>query len=288
MSIPTPPQGGYQQQPQPQPYGQQGPYGPPPPQQGPYAPSPQGPYGPPQGPPPGAPGPFPYPQQQQPFPPFQPRPPKRKMHPALIAVLVLVGLGILGTVVRAATTASNRGAGPESSYPPAEHKLDLPKSLLDGDYDLGQDLSSAAPQDDGTFSRDDMKDFTGVAAQYTGKNPGDMLVFSGAYGRIRNQENMRESVLGGAAKGDNATLAVPPKDIVPAGSGLTVSCQVLSIDNGTAKASTPMCAWADGNTGGVVAESTAEFAKQAPEDVDLGKVAERTLQVREEMRKPIS
>ncbi|MDG4858332.1 hypothetical protein P8605_09230 [Streptomyces sp. T-3] len=209
------------------------------------------------------------------------------MHPALTAVLVLVGLAVLGTVARAVTQANNQGAGPDSSYPAAEYKLDLPKTLLDGDYTFAQDHSSAAPQDDGTFSREDMKDWESVGGQYTGKDSAALVVV-GSYGRIRNPDNMREAMMRGAEDGQNATLVVPAKDIRPAGSDLTLSCQVLTFDAGTTKTTVPMCAWADDNTAASVSEATPEIVTQDPEEVDLEKVAERALQVREEMRKPIN
>ncbi|MFF3322973.1 hypothetical protein [Streptomyces sp. NPDC002889] len=49
----------------------------------------------------------------------------------------------------------------------------------------------------------------------------------------------------------------------------------------------PMCAWADDNTNGSVAVITPATATQSPEDVDVDSVAEMTVTVREELRKPI-
>ncbi|MET9515547.1 hypothetical protein [Streptomyces sp. NPDC002994] len=278
------------QQPQPQPGPQPGP----------------GPYGQPQQP--GPYGGYPYPQQQQhqPFPgqPYgqQPQPhpggwggpppmPPKKSNNALIVTLSIIGLVVFAVVARVAVNAASRGEGPASSYPDAEYRLTLPKTLLGGTYTLAEDLSNSAPQESsGSWDKSDMKNWTGVAAQYTGKGgveSGEVLTLSGFYGQIRHPEDARASLLRGASQGENVTLAVPAEEITPAGADMSLSCQVMTSDQAGTKATVPMCAWADDNTSAVVAQVGKDTVSQAPEEVDLEKVAARVLEVRDEMRRPL-
>ncbi len=81
--------------------------------------------------------------------------------------------------------------------------------------------------------------------------------------------------------------AVPAKDIIPNGSDITLSCQVLTMKQGAAGGSLPMCAWAGENTGASVGFVTPETAQQQPASIDLAKFAEATLKVRTEARQPI-
>lgn len=66
-----------------------------------------------------------------------------------------------------------------------------------------------------------------------------------------------------------------------------MSCQVLTSAQDGTRTTVPMCAWADENTGASVGVITPESAQQDPKSVDLAKVAESTLKVREEARQPI-
>ncbi|MDQ8702128.1 hypothetical protein RCO28_06425 [Streptomyces sp. LHD-70] len=285
MSTPQPPQAGG--------YGQAGPYGqqPPPPQQFPQQQHPQ-PYPqqyPPQQPPPGPYGPGPYP------PPGPggwggPPPPPRKNAAAVwggigTACAIVVGLVLLSMW-------GNRDSGGSStssdSFPPAEYKLTLPKSLLGGEYKLAADMSSKAPQDDGTWDESYMQDFTGVAAQYTGADAaaGKVLVVSGAYGRIKDHDRARTSMSDGAAESEGAKIAVPAEDIVT--DGEIVRCQVLTMEQAGTKASLPMCAWADDNTSATVGLVDPSTAGQAPSSIDLKEAARTTLKVRQEMRQSLN
>ncbi|WP_156725722.1 hypothetical protein [Streptomyces apocyni] len=273
MSMPhqPPPQGGFgapgpyaAQQP---PFPQQQAYGQPP-----YGVPPNGPVG------PGGWGP-------------PPPPPQRKNRTALVVVLIVAGLLLLGYLAKIGKEVQTRGAGPDSSYPVAEYRLELTETLLDGTYSLTQDLSTAGPQDDGSWNRSDLKDFKPVVGQYTGKGgaaSGEVLVVSGMYARIKDPDAVRAGMLRGAEDGQGATLAVPPRDITPKGSDLVVSCQVLTVDQAGGTTTMPLCAWADDNTAASVGEITKEIAVQDPASVDLEAAAARALDVREEMRQPLN
>ncbi|MGX1504342.1 UNVERIFIED_CONTAM: hypothetical protein RKD43_002967 [Streptomyces graminofaciens] len=126
-------------------------------------------------------------------------------------------------------------------------------------------------------------------AQYTSASEGGVLVLSGMHGRIRNPDTAREKMLDGAATADGATLAVPAKDVTPAGSDVTVTCQVVTMaQDGGGTASLPICAWADENTSASVTVVTAATSTKSPQDIDLEAAAEMTTQVREQVRKPLS
>ncbi|MEV7520508.1 hypothetical protein [Streptomyces sp. NPDC091371] len=277
---------------------------PPPPQQ------PPGPYGPAQHPNPyGAPQypqqqypPQPFPQQHQPYPqqPYsgqgawgQPPmgPPPRKSRTGMVVWIVvgsLVGLGVLGFAVNRLSEAGAVASG--AGFPAAEYKLTVPKTLLDGRYELAQDLSQTEGKKALKNTYDSkIRNPEPAVGQYTSassKAPG-VLVFSGMYGQFKDPEGARRKMLKGAADADGATVAVPARDITPNGSDITVSCQVLTSKQEGATVTLPMCAWADGNTGASVAVVTPETSQQAPRSVDLPKMAETTLKVRAEARQPI-
>jgi len=261
---------------------------PPPPQQPPY---PQQPY--PQ---------QPYPQQnpQQPYPPQQfgppqpygwgapppafPPPPKKR---GTGFVLGIVG-GALGVaVVIFMAVVLTVGSQSATGFPEANFVLTLPRTLVDGRFELADDLSDTEGQKieqeaDGAW---DAKDTVGVVGTYTlnGDATKGTLVLSGMYGRFKNTDEAREGMLKGTGEVDGVTVAVPPKDFTEG--GVTISCEVLSQKKLSVTVTYPACAWADGNTAADVAWTTAATLSQDPSDVDLAFSAKMTLQVRSETRK---
>ncbi|KOU35972.1 hypothetical protein ADK53_13610 [Streptomyces sp. WM6373] len=264
-----------------------GPYGPPhPPHQQPY---PAQSY--PAQPHPGRPYPGqPYPPQPHPGqgawgqPPMGP--PQRKNRTGMVIGIVaasLVALGVLGFGVKLLT-------GATGGFPEATHRLTVPKTLLDGKYQLDQDLSATAGQEalKGTYDSK-VRDPKPAVGQYTAKSPQGTgaLVISGMYGRFKDPASARRKMLDGAEDAEGAKVAVPARDITPLGSDITVSCQVLTVQQGGAEGSLPICAWADENTGASVGFVTPETTQQKPASVDLATFAEATLKVRAEARQPI-
>ncbi|MFD4646051.1 hypothetical protein [Streptomyces sp. NPDC058441] len=292
MSTPQPPQPNpYGQQPPAAPYGQPGPYGPP---QQPGQPGQPGPYG-----QPGQPGPYgqpaqPGPYAQQPYPggapypgwggaPMGPPPKKRRVG----MILGIVG-GALAVVVIGIVAVAMLGSEVDKSFPKAEYKLTIPKTVLDGRYTLTQDLSGTQGKqiEDEADGAWDARDTKAAVGQYAATDPAKKnagVVISGMYGRFKNTDLARKNMMKGAAKSDGAEVAVPAKDFKPAGSDVTITCQVLTKQQATI----PMCAWADGNTGATVAEITPEIALQDPSDVDLDAAAATAAKIRSEIRKPI-
>ncbi|WP_406863112.1 hypothetical protein ABZO31_22795 [Streptomyces sp. HUAS MG47] len=264
---PQPPQ--YPQQPQPG---------------NPYASAPQGPYGTPQGVPPQYPQGGGWGQPQAPF--GQPVPPPKKNRTGLIlgivggvllvCVLLVGGLAYLG---------KSLVEGVESSFPEARYKLTVPQTLL-GDYKLVTDSSATEGKEVEETIDPTVRDAKAAIAQYEGKNA-SVLVVSGFHGRLSDPDGTRAAILDGAADDPNTTIAVPAKDFRPAGSDVTISCQVARSKEGGVTSTLPMCAWGDDNTASFVAVVTAETALMDPKKVDLAKVAETTAEVRTEMRKPI-
>ncbi|MER5948295.1 hypothetical protein ABT127_19795 [Streptomyces sp. NPDC001904] len=276
MSTPPPPS----QQPNPNPYGQQpGPYG-----------QPQPPYGQPQPPygqqPPAYPG---FPQQQYPGAPqwgAPPPPPKRRVGMIIGIVAGVIVVGALGLGALAYI-----GLKSDAGFPEAEYRLTLPKKVLDEKYELVQDLSASKGQAledeaDGAWDARDTKAAIGQYALGGDQNEG-VLVISGMYGRFKNTDDARENMMKGAAESDNATVAVPPKDFHPAGTDVTITCEVLTQSSGVTKITMPMCAWVDGNTGASIGEVTAETATKNPQHVDLDAAAETAAKIREEIRQPV-
>ena len=305
--MPPPPQ----QPPSPQqPYGQpsygqpsygQPPYGQQPPAQQPYVQQPyaQQPYG----QPPASPYGTPYPQQPygqpvqpgqpgqpgQPYgwgapPPVFPPPKKRRVGLVLGVVGGAIGVGV-ATIVAIVLIGQNVDSG----FPEADYELTLPKTLIDGRFELASDLSDTEGQKieeeaDGAW---DARDTVGVVGTYAlnGDASKGTLVLSGMYGRFKNTDKARVSMLKGAGEATGVTVAVPRKDF--AEGGVTISCEVLSQQKSGVTLTYPTCSWADGNTAATVGWMTAKTLTQDPEDVDLAFSARMTLQVRSETRKAI-
>ncbi|THA70365.1 hypothetical protein E6P78_10410 [Streptomyces sp. A0958] len=287
---------------------------PPQPPQGPYG-APQGPYGPPQPQP--QPGPRQNPYAQQPLPGQQPppygypqgapmppapwgaapggpgfpgMPPPRRNRAGLIAAVVagalVVAGGIAFGVARLVDEADDGTLPTAGSFPAAEYRLTVPKTLLDDEYTLLKDSSATDGKDVEDTYDPTIRDAKAVVTQYTSKG-GGTLVVSGMWGRIKSPEFSRDKILEGAAETDGLTVVVPAREFTPEGYGITVSCQVARSKEGGVTSTLPMCAWGDGNTASFVAVITAETALQDPEKVDLDKAALDTARVRKEMRKPI-
>ncbi|MER6997538.1 hypothetical protein [Streptomyces sp. NPDC000410] len=263
-----PPHQGHPQGQQPYPqnpgYPQPGPYGSPAPQQGPWPQ--QGGWG-------------------------APPPPPKKKGLGTGAVLG-ISFGIVAGLLALAWVGNHWSGigGGSSPFPEATHKVTVPETLLGGTYKLADDMSDKVSDELKGTSEANIRDAKGVAAQYTSTEAGEggVLVVSGMYGRIRNPDLAREKILEGGAEADGALVAVPPKDFTPAGSDVTISCQVLTVDQTVGdKTSFPMCAWADDNTNVSVGEVTTGTATKDPESIDLAAAAATTVKVREEMRKPI-
>lgn len=297
-----------QQAPQP-PYGQ-GPYGQPAPGRPPYAGGPHGggpyaggPYaGAPHptatGPYPGAPGPGQQPPAHGyvPYPTGPGGPPKPPRSVGVWPVLgcVAAGAGLLAGLVwygNPPSDSSLKGgpAGGSAAFPAAEYRLRAAPTLLDGDYRLADDQSRKRQAElTGNVSESNIRDPRATVAQYTSASEAGVLVVSGLSGRIKNPDQARESILNGAAEADGAVLSVPARDFTPAGSEVTVACQVITAEQ-TDGTSTPlpMCAWADDNTNASVALVTADSATKEASEIDLAAVAEVTVRVRTELREPI-
>ncbi|WP_251829522.1 hypothetical protein [Streptomyces sp. ATCC 21386] len=276
--MPPSPQSPYGQQQPPQgPYGQQ-PYSP----QQPAQPYGQHPHVPQQYPPQPQPYGAPQPAGWQPVP-----PPKSRTGLILGIVGGVVGLVVLGTVGLWVV-----GTQTTSGFPEAEYKLALPETVLDGEYELVQDLSDSEGRkvEDEAEGAWDARDVTAAVAQYGPQKGGaeGALIVSGMYGRFKNTDAARDNMLKGAAGVSSIKVVVPPKDYTPGDDGLTISCQVVTQNQAGSEITYPMCAWADGNTGASVAELSVESVGQDASEVDVEAFAERTLQVRSELRQPIS
>ncbi|MFE9927916.1 hypothetical protein [Streptomyces sp. NPDC005533] len=253
---------------------------------------PPGPYGAPQPPQPyggqyHAPQPSSHPHQQ-PYPGQgawgqPPLGPPRRNRTGMVVGIVVGSLVVFGSVV-SAVASGGRG------FPEAKYRLTVPKTVVDGTYALAQDLSDTEGEQALKGSRDaGIRDPKPVVAQYSSDvpGPGSALVMAGMYGRFKDPEGARRKMLAGAEDAEGASVAVPARDVTPAGSDITVSCEVLTMKKGSVKSTLPMCAWADENTGASVAVFTPEIARQQPGAVDLARIAEITLKVRAESRLPL-
>ncbi|MCK8677421.1 hypothetical protein [Streptomyces lichenis] len=246
-------------------------------------------------------------------------PPPRRKRGGMVALLVIGGLVLLGCLgygvkmiasgvgggdsakrgssdggssSRDSSRGGSSGGGSSNAFPAAEYKLTVPKTLLDGEYTLLQDMSesegSKLTQESTSTTRAD-----GAAiGQYTaqGASGGKVVVLSGFYGQVKRPDQERGSVLRGAATAENARVEQPAQDVTPAGADTTVECAVLSAAGAGAgqRVLFPMCAWGDENTvAGVAFMDTARLDGKAG-DFDLAQAAKDTLKIRTETRTPIS
>ncbi|MGW4850366.1 hypothetical protein ACWEPZ_03930 [Streptomyces sp. NPDC004288] len=269
MSMPPPPQN----PPPPQPHG--GPL-PPPPRPGGFG-APQG-Y-PPQGVPPQYPGPGAGAWGQPPLGP----PPKKKMSTGVIVGIVLGALVVVGGIGYGVKAAFDGVTGP---FPEATQKLVVARTVLGGEFTLVSDLSDSQGKEIEDTPDLTVKNAKAAVGQYSGKD-GSVLVLSGMYGQIKVPGLTRAAILRGAATEKGSTLVVRPRDFTPAGSGVTVSCQVTTSKDGLSATTLPMCAWADENTAAAIALVAAGEATADPKGIDLAALAEKTVKIRAEIRKPI-
>ncbi|MFD5512444.1 hypothetical protein ACFWIB_32390 [Streptomyces sp. NPDC127051] len=264
----------------------------------PYSP---GPYGPPQQPGPYGGQQYPYPPQPQPYhgqggwgqppmgPPMGPPPGARRTgKSAGVIAATVVGLVVAGFVLNRMNEVNQRTSG--VGFPAAAYRLTVPKTLLGGSYTLSEDLSQ-------TQGKEAIKGYdpkirnpkpaTGRYASGSPTQPDGVLALSGMYGQFKDPADSRRKMMDGASKADGAKTAVQPRDITPAGTGITVTCQVLTSVQEGETTTLPMCSWADENTSAMVAVVSPETARQDPASVDLDGLARTTLKVRAEARQPI-
>ncbi|MEX1651816.1 hypothetical protein ABZ960_01255 [Streptomyces pseudovenezuelae] len=213
-------------------------------------------------------------------------PPPDKSRVGLVAGIVggvfAIVLAILLTFVRIEAKA-------ESGFPEAEFALVLPRTLLDGRYELTEDLSHTLGrrlEKESTGIRD-AKVTHGVIGRYSlaGDTTKGALLVTGFYGRFKNADKTRAIALKRDGEADGVTVAVPPRDVTPTGSAVKISCEVLSRKRPTLTITYPVCAWADGNTSALTANMTFGAANA---DLDLKSAARTTLQIRSETVKAIS
>ncbi|MFB7463561.1 hypothetical protein ACFCZ1_08645 [Streptomyces sp. NPDC056224] len=216
-------------------------------------------------------------------------PPPRRNRTGLVVGIVVAALVVLGGV--GAGARSLAGASGTGSFPAAEYKLTVPKTLLDGQYELQSDESAEAKEEAASERAREARGARNsqpVIAQYEGASAaGTTLTVTGLYGQFKDTDVSRDGLLSGATKEEGVATAVPAKDVRPAGAEMAVRCQVLVVTDEGVKSTMPMCAWGDANTAAWVAVITPEIVRQTPQSVVLESVARTTLKVRTEMRRPL-
>ncbi|MGW0839155.1 hypothetical protein ACWD26_03155 [Streptomyces sp. NPDC002787] len=231
----------------------------------------------------------PPPPQQSPAPqPYLLPPPPPKKRRAGVFLGVVGGVMALLIVAWAAVVVSE--AGTDEDLPEARYRLTLPKALLGGEYELEQDFSDS-PQDGFVRHAESAlggRDVQVAVAIYTPADRGGQLNVSGVYGRFKDADDARDTMLKDAADPDGMSVARAPEDFRPSGSDVTVTCQVVAKEDLNMRVLMPLCAWNDGNTGALVGEIDPAVSSGDARDVDLAGLAERTLRIRAELRQPIS
>lgn len=277
---PPPYQGGFgpPQQPQPQPPAQpqsQPPYGQAaPPPYGPYAPQvppqPPGPGwgGPPMGPPPG---------------------PPKSSNGAKVAGIVLGSvLGLVVLVGGSILALSSDGSTSDTAagYDGPTYTIELPATLLDGEYTRGQDitdkLEASRPADGGPYA--DQVEYGG--AFYSTASGDTKLLVTGLSSAMENPDYPRHSILDGMEDNPSATVEVPRQEFTPVPGEDPLKCEVLSKDQQGMHLVFPVCSWVDPHTQATVARTGVRSASQRAEEIDLAAFAKTVAKVRDEVRVP--
>ncbi|WP_216586178.1 hypothetical protein [Streptomyces brasiliscabiei] len=235
------------------------------------------------------------PPPPQPYPTSQPYlapppPPQRSRVRAGVVLGVVGGVMALLVIAWAAVAVVVGNGGTDGDLPEARYRLTLPKTLLDGEYKMERDFSDS-PQD--SFEQHAESALGGVdvraaVAIYTPTNRGGQLNVTGMYGRFKDADDARDTMLKDAAGPDGVSVARAPEDIRPSGSDVTVACQLIAHEDLNMRTIMPMCAWNDGNTDALIGEVDPAISSKDPKDVDLASLAERTLRIRAELRQPIN
>ncbi|MFI2368409.1 hypothetical protein [Streptomyces sp. NPDC018833] len=169
----------------------------------------------------------------------------------------------------------------------------MPRTLLDGEYKLIKDSSAEANAEaerSGYGAGPDARNVKAIIGSYNGTSTtgNSGLVITGMYGQFRNPAQPRDSLLDGMRKADGMSEPKPAKTITPPGSDVDLECTVMLSKDEDGTSTVPVCAWGDENTAAHVAFLTPASAAQDPDTVDLDAIAQQTLKVREEVRKPIN
>ncbi|MBE4739799.1 hypothetical protein [Streptomyces caniscabiei] len=215
-----------------------------------------------------------------------PPPPQKKSRTGV--VLGAVG-GVMALLIVAWLVVMVAKVGADGDFPEARYRLTLSKALLGGEYQLEQDFSGS-PQDSFVQHAESAlggRDVRAAVASYRPVDRGGRLNVSGVYGRFKDTADARNTMLKDAADLEGMSVARAPEDFRPSGSDVTITCQVVAKEDLNMRVVKPLCAW-NGNTGALIGEIDPAVPSKNARDVDLASLAERTLRMRAELRRPIS
>ncbi|HEX5567336.1 MAG TPA: hypothetical protein VFY14_10520 [Streptomyces sp.] len=163
---------------------------------------------------------------------------------------------------------------------PASYTLTLPPTLEDGGLTLAEDMSD-------TFRPTiPHRTLEPVAGRYDARSGNERLVLAGYAGFVRHHERSRNEMLDGMEENAGTELAVPRREITPAGTDEPLSCEVLVKNEGGTDFTIPVCVWSDPGTVGAVMDNSPRTSATAPDAVDLDAFAERVSGIRDEVRVP--
>jgi hypothetical protein len=242
--------------PGPTPYGQQQPYGAPP------QPPHPGAYG------WGAPG----------MPPPAPKKNTAKVWGIIGAVVALLVIGTVGTFA-----ALNWGHHPKVRTS-AKYALTVPRSLVDGEYQLSKDISQMADSqvpDEGANAHG----IHSVGGQYS--QGLKSLTLIGIYGTIDDPDESVDSMIHGMTSSPSVEMAVPEENFLPSGSQRKLSCGVFVKSAAGQKITVPFCVWSDSSTTVAITEADGAHPDQDPKSIDLQDFANKTDKAIEESRRVI-
>ncbi|OEU86607.1 hypothetical protein DB35_23210 [Streptomyces abyssalis] len=223
-------------------------------------------------------GPYPY-GPQPPGPGWGPPPPK-KSNAGKVVAIVLGSLVVLGGLAQIVKYSASGNRGPDASA--AKYEVSMPRTLLDGKYKLTQDMSDEA----GTRNTDLAAGDEQYVGMYSGGSGKEQLLYSGLNSEATGGEGSDDKLLDGMSQASGTDVAVPRREIVPAGGDEPLTCEVITKSRGGEELTIATCAWSDPGSVASVADNSPETLSSDPDEVDLEALAGQVDTIRDEVRSP--
>ncbi|MEU4213695.1 hypothetical protein AB0F13_27595 [Streptomyces sp. NPDC026206] len=189
---------------------------------------------------------------------------------------------------RASAPASGPVVGGESrntATPSAQrYRLTVPRTLLGGQYTLAEDMSQEMENDLGGLTNGgNERNAKGVGGHYTAaSDPGpETVIFTGIYGEIGDPKRAMDGWFKGMNGNQGFQVTTPAKDVTPPGVAEHVTCERYAFNRSEGSGTMAVCGWSDHSTVATVS------VPDAAAPITLEALAKKTVEMRDELRKPL-
>lgn len=171
----------------------------------------------------------------------------------------------------------------EDTNESGDYELTVPKTILDGDYKLLDDMSKQLQKDIDADAATAGEVEASGGSYGTSGDAGTLLV-AGYQGDVGVPTLAKREFLQGTAQGANATVTVPRKDFDVDGVDSPVTCQVITQSQASTKVNMPVCAWAEDDILFSVILSDPGEVNSDPKSIDLNAESKRLVQALNDFR----